>query len=153
VDPIQMKDLQAMLLSAVLGTIVGWERQLGHKPAGLRTHVLVCLGSTMFVLLAPHAMRSFAMTQFDPTRIVHGVVTGVGFLGAGSIIRQEGYVAGLTTAASIWIVSAIGTAVGVHAYMLAIVGTVLTLIVLEWYRWIERRVSPRADSTDTTEES
>lgn len=145
-DPIQWNDLQAMLLSAVLGTIVGWERQLGRKPAGLRTHVLVCLGSTMFVLMAPHAVRNFGMNTFDPTRIVHGVITGVGFLGAGSIIRQEGYVAGLTTAASIWIVAAIGTAVGVHAYMLAVVGTVLTLIVLEWYRWVERRVSARTGS-------
>jgi putative Mg2+ transporter-C (MgtC) family protein len=148
VDPIQMKDLQAMLLSAVLGTIVGWERQLGRKPAGLRTHVLVCLGSTMFVLMAPHAVRSFGMHTFDPTRIVHGVITGVGFLGAGSIIRQEGYVAGLTTAASIWIVAAIGTAVGVHAYVLAVIGTALTLIVLEWYRWVERRVSRPTDVTD-----
>jgi putative Mg2+ transporter-C (MgtC) family protein len=145
VDPIQMRDLVAMLLSTLFGTLVGLERQLGHKPAGLRTHVLVCLGSTMFVLLAPHAMRNFGMTQFDPTRIVHGVVTGVGFLGAGSILRQEGYVAGLTTAASIWIVAAIGTAVGVHAYALAGAGTALTLIVLEWYRWIERRISPNSE--------
>ena len=145
-DSIQLHDLFAMLLSTVLGTIVGWERQVGRKPAGLRTHVLVCLGSTMFVLMAPHAMRSFGMNQFDPTRIVHGVVTGVGFLGAGSILRHEGYVAGLTTAASIWIVAAIGTAVGVHAYMLAVVGTVLALVVLEWYRWVERRLSAHSEN-------
>ena len=144
---IQTHDLIALLLSTVLGTIVGWERQMGRKPAGLRTQVLVCLGSTMFVLLAPHAMRSVGMSQFDPTRIVHGVVTGVGFLGAGSIMRQEGYVAGLTTAASIWIVAAIGTAVGVHAYTLAIVGTVLTLVVLEWYRWVERWLSPHSENS------
>ena len=135
----------AMLLSTVLGTVVGWERQMGRKPAGLRTHTLVCLGSTMFVLLAPHAMRSFGMTQFDPTRIVHGVVTGVGFLGAGSIMRQEGYVHGLTTAASVWIVSAIGVAVGVHAYTLAVGGTILALIVLEWFRWVEKWLSPEGD--------
>ncbi len=145
-DPTQIHDLVAMLISAVLGTLVGWERQLGRKPAGLRTHVLVCLGSTMFVLQAPHAIASFGIRSFDPTRIVHGVITGVGFLGAGSIMRQEGYVAGLTTAASIWIVAAIGTAVGVHAYTLAVVGTVLTLVVLEWYRWIERRLSPHSEN-------
>jgi putative Mg2+ transporter-C (MgtC) family protein len=133
-----MQDVIAMLVSTVLGTAVGFERQMGRKPAGLRTHVLVCLGSTMFVLLAPHAMRSFNMTQFDPTRIIHGVVTGVGFLGAGSIMRTEGYVHGLTTAASIWMVAAIGVSVGVHAYSLAIVGTVLALVVLEGYRWVER---------------
>jgi putative Mg2+ transporter-C (MgtC) family protein len=143
---LRLQDLFPMALSMVLGTIVGWERQMGRKPAGLRTHVLVCLGSTMFVLMAPHAMRSFGMTQFDPTRIVHGVITGVGFLGAGSIMRQEGYVAGLTTAASIWIVAAIGCAVGVHAYLLAIVGTLLALIVLEWYRWVERWLSPGSES-------
>ena len=144
-DPIQMRDVTAMLLSTLFGTLVGLERQLGHKPAGLRTHVLVCLGSTLFVLLAPHAMRTFAMSQFDPTRIVHGVITGVGFLGAGSILRQEGYVAGLTTAASIWIVAAIGTAVGVHAYALAGIGTVLALIVLEGFRWVEKFLSSGSD--------
>ncbi len=141
-DPTQLRDLLAMLLSTALGTLVGLERQVGRKPAGLRTHVLVCLGSTMFVLLAPHAVRSFGGGSLDPTRIVHGVITGVGFLGAGSILRQEGYVHGLTTAASIWIVAAIGSAVGCHAYLLAIVGTVLALVVLEWYRWGERWLSP-----------
>jgi putative Mg2+ transporter-C (MgtC) family protein len=133
-----MHDAIAMLISTLLGTVVGFERQMGRKPAGLRTHVLVCLGSTMFVLLAPHAMRDFGMTQFDPTRIVHGVVTGVGFLGAGSILRQEGYVHGLTTAASIWMVAAIGVSVGVHAYSLAVVGTILALVVLEGFRWVEK---------------
>lgn len=145
-DSTQLRDLLAMLLSTVLGTVVGWERQMGRKAAGLRTHTLVCLGSTMFVLLAPHAMRTFQMNQFDPTRIIHGVVTGVGFLGAGSIMRQEGYVHGLTTAASIWMVAAIGVSVGVHAYALAVVGTVLALIVLEWYRWVERWLSPGSDA-------
>jgi putative Mg2+ transporter-C (MgtC) family protein len=136
-----MQDVIAMLVSTVLGTIVGFERQMGRKPAGLRTHVLVCLGSTMFVLLAPHAVRTVSGMQFDPTRIIHGVVTGVGFLGAGSILRQEGYVHGLTTAASVWMVAAIGVSVGVHAYTLAIVGTVLALIVLEGFRWVERFLS------------
>jgi putative Mg2+ transporter-C (MgtC) family protein len=140
-----MQDVIAMLVSTVLGTMVGFERQMGRKPAGLRTHTLVCLGSTMFVLLAPHAMHSFEMTQFDPTRIIHGVVTGVGFLGAGSILRQEGYVHGLTTAASVWMVAAIGVSVGVHAYSLAVVGTVLALVILEGYRWVERFLAPEGD--------
>src|SRR6058998_3877001 len=127
-----------MLVSTVLGTLVGWERQLGRKPAGLRTHTLVCLGSTMFVLVTRHAVLDMAGGSFDPTRIIHGVITGVGFLGAGSILRTEGYVHGLTTAASVWMVAAIGVAVGVHAYPLALVGTVLALIVLEVFRWVER---------------
>ena len=132
-----MQDVIAMVVSTALGTIVGFERQMGRKPAGLRTHVLVCMGSTLFVLLTSHA-QIFGGTSLDPTRIIHGVVTGVGFLGAGSILRQEGYVHGLTTAASIWMVAAIGTAVGVHAYALAGVGTGLALIVLEGFRWLEK---------------
>ena len=135
------EDFIPMLVSLLLGTLVGLERQMGRKPAGLRTHVLVCLGSTMFVLLTPHAMKAFGMSQFDPTRIIHGVVTGVGFLGAGSILRQEGYVHGLTTAASIWMVAAIGVAVGVRAYPLAAIGSVMALVVLEGYRWLERMMS------------
>ena len=71
-----MDDLFPMLLSAVLGTLVGLQRQMAHKPAGLRTHTRVCIGSAMFLLVAPHAMRSFGMASFDPTRIVHGVVAG-----------------------------------------------------------------------------
>ena len=137
-----MQDLIPMLVSTVLGTLVGWERQMGRKPAGLRTHVLVCLGSTMFVLTTTHAVRAIGGPNLDPTRIIHGVVTGVGFLGAGSIMRQEGFVHGLTTAASVWMVAAIGVAVGVHAYPLAITGTVLALVVLEGFRWVERRLSP-----------
>ncbi|MEO5616173.1 MAG: MgtC/SapB family protein [Candidatus Eisenbacteria bacterium] len=139
-------DIIAMLVSTSLGTLVGLERQMGRKPAGLRTHVLVCMGSTMFTLLTVHTAREIAgATSIDPTRIIHGVITGVGFLGAGSIMRQEGYVHGLTTAASIWIVAAIGTAVGVHAYGLAVIGTVLALIVLEGFRWVERFMSPGGD--------
>jgi putative Mg2+ transporter-C (MgtC) family protein len=134
-----------MLVSLVLGTLLGWERQLGRKPAGLRTHTLVCLGSTLFVLLARHAVDEIGGSNLDPTRIIHGVVTGIGFLGAGSILRQEGWVQGLTTAASVWMVSAIGVAVGVRAYPLAITGTVLALVVLEGYRWVERFLGPESE--------
>ena len=139
-DP-SLKDVLTLLVSLVLGTAVGWERQAGGKAAGLRTHALVCVGSTLFVLLTVHAARDYGGGSVDPTRIIHGVVTGVGFLGAGSILRQEGFVHGLTTAASIWMVAAIGVAVGVHAWTLAITGAVLALIVLEVYRWIERKMS------------
>ena len=114
-----MEDLVPMLISAGLGTLLGWERQAGHKAAGLRTHTLVCLGTTLFVLTARHATLGMT-TGWDPTRIIHGIVTGVGFLGAGTILRHEGAVLGLTTAASIWTVAAIGAAVGVRAYPLAL---------------------------------
>jgi len=140
-----MDDLVPMLVSALLGTVLGWERQVGRKPAGLRTHTLVCLGSTLFILTARHAASVFDAGVWDPTRIVHGIVTGVGFLGAGSILRHEGAVLGLTTAASIWIVAAIGAAVGVQAYTLAVVGTVLALIVLRFYSVVDRWLSPDSD--------
>lgn len=144
-----MQDIIAMLISLVLGTAVGWERQAGRKPAGLRTHTLVCMGSTMFVLLTGHAARDLGIGNLDPTRVIHGVVTGVGFLGAGSIMRQEGFVQGLTTAASVWMVAAIGVAVGVHAWSLAITGTVLALLVLEGYRWVERRISSEHETRES----
>jgi len=137
-----MRDAVAMLVSTLLGTLVGIERQLVHRAAGLRTHVLVCMGSTMFTLLTAHAVRDFGGGTVDPTRIIHGVITGVGFLGAGTIMRQAGSVHGLTTAASIWMVAAIGTTVGVHAYALAAVGTVLALLVLQAFLWLERRLTP-----------
>jgi putative Mg2+ transporter-C (MgtC) family protein len=143
-----MKDLVAMLVSTALGTVIGFERQMGHKPAGMRTHTLVCLGSTLFVLVTRHAVADIGGPNLDPTRIIHGVITGVGFLGAGSILRTEGYVHGLTTAASVWMVAAIGVAVGVHAYALALMGTVLALIVLEAFRWVERFLSKGDERQD-----
>lgn len=143
-----LKDLVPMVVSLLLGTIVGLERQMGRKPAGLRTHVLVCLGSTMFVLTTRHAVEAFGGSTLDASRIVHGVVTGVGFLGAGSIMRTEGFVFGLTTAASIWMVAAIGVAVGVQAYPLAVVGAVMALVVLEGYRWLERMTDHNDDTSE-----
>jgi len=141
------EDLVPMLVSTALGTAVGWERQMGGKAAGLRTHTLVCLGSTMFVLLTEHSITAFGGGHnVDPTRIIHGVVTGVGFLGAGTIMRQEGFIHGLTTAASVWMVAAIGVAVGCRAYPLAVIGSALALIVLEGYRWIERMLAPGSGS-------
>jgi putative Mg2+ transporter-C (MgtC) family protein len=131
-----LDDAIPMLISTVFGTLLGLERQTDKKPAGLRTHTLVCLGSTLFVLTARHAVAG-AGQNFDPTRIIHGVVTGVGFLGAGSILRHEGTVLGITTAASIWFVAAIGAAVGVKAYALAGISTALALIVLQFYTRID----------------
>ncbi len=140
-----MHDIVPMVVSAVLGTVLGWERQVGRKPAGLRTHTLVCLGSTLFILAARHAAEMLGEGSSDPTRIIHGIVTGVGFLGAGSILRHEGLVLGLTTAASIWMVAAIGAAVGVEAYTLAVVGTVLALIVLRGYRHVDKWLAPEGE--------
>jgi putative Mg2+ transporter-C (MgtC) family protein len=134
-------DVVPLLVSLGLGTLLGWERQADRKPAGLRTHTLVCLGSTLFILTGRHAAEVLGGSA-DPTRTLHGIVTGVGFLGAGAILRQSsGSVIGLTTAASIWMVAAIGAAAGVEAYALAGTGTALALVVLRLYVMIDRRLS------------
>jgi putative Mg2+ transporter-C (MgtC) family protein len=138
-----MQDVVPLLVSLGLGTLLGWEREAEKKPAGLRTHTLVCLGSTLFILTARHAADAFGAGLSDPTRIVHGLVTGVGFLGAGAILRQDGAVHGLTTAASVWFVAAVGAAAGVGAYRLAAMSAVLALLVLRLYDpledWLSRR--------------
>ncbi|TMQ69776.1 MAG: MgtC/SapB family protein [Candidatus Eisenbacteria bacterium] len=136
-----MEDVVPMLVSLVLGTLLGWERQADQKPAGLRTHTLVCLGSTLFVLTARHAVLAASSATFDASRIIHGIVTGIGFLGAGTILRHEGMVLGITTAATIWVVAAVGAAVGVRAYALAGVSTALALIVLRLYRKVDAWLS------------
>ncbi|NOT34863.1 MAG: MgtC/SapB family protein [Candidatus Eisenbacteria bacterium] len=143
-----MEELTPMLVSLGLGTLVGLEREAGRKPAGLRTHVLVCVGSTVYVLISAHAAAIAPGNTYDPTRVVHGVITGVGFLGAGAIIRREGMTHGLTTAASIWTAAAIGVAVGVRAYALASITTAIALLVLEVYRWLEKKV-PRDDPNES----
>ena len=125
----------------VLGTVLGWERQADRKPAGLRTHTLVCLGSTLFILTGRHAAEALGGNA-DPTRVLHGIVTGIGFLGAGAILRTKESIMGLTTAASIWVVAGIGAAAGLEAYWLAVAGAVLALIVLRVYVLIDRWLSP-----------
>lgn len=115
-----------LLLAAVLGAIVGFERGHAEKPAGLRTMSLVSLGAAAFTIVS-----SFAFEDADPTRIAAGIVTGIGFLGAGAILRSGATVIGLTTAASIWAVAAVGVAVGAGMYILAAVATVLLLIILQ----------------------
>jgi putative Mg2+ transporter-C (MgtC) family protein len=113
-----------LLLSAVLGAVIGYQRERAGKAAGLRTHILICMGAALFTLVSIYG--------FDTDlRIAAGIVTGVGFLGAGAIINTgEGIVQGLTTAASIWISAGIGLAAGAGLPALATVATVLTLVVL-----------------------
>ena len=116
-----------LLLAVALGTAIGFERQYAKKPAGLRTHVLVCAGAALFTLASIYAFGEGA----DPARVAAGIVVGIGFLGAGMIIRtQEGIVAGLTSASTVWAVAAIGLAAGAGLYILAPVATVIALIVL-----------------------
>lgn len=125
--PIEVEMVLRLLLAAALGAIIGYQRERAKKPAGLRTHVLISLGAAIFTIAS---IYGFGATD-DTARVAAGVVAGVGFLGAGAIIRGgEGIVVGLTTAATIWSVAGIGLAAGAGLYLVSAVATALVLIVL-----------------------
>jgi putative Mg2+ transporter-C (MgtC) family protein len=128
-------NLVRLAVAAVLGGAIGFERELRDREAGLRTHMLVCLGSALFTLVSAYGFRDFltsgqAVIRADPTRIAAQIVTGIGFLGAGAIIRQGLSVRGLTTAATLWVSAAIGIAAGAGYYSGAVLATVVTLFAL-----------------------
>ena len=143
------EDLFGILLAVVLGAIVGLERQVSGKSAGLRTNVLICLGAAVFTIIS----KQMASGSIDVTRIAAQIVTGVGFLGAGAIIQDTGGVRGLTTAATIWLVASIGMACGAGYYGLAAVSALLAVLVLlglgqiekplqKWLRKRRKRTKP-----------
>ena len=137
-----------VVLAAVLGGAIGLERELRDREAGLRTHLLVSVGAALFTMVSAYAWTDWQFSQrdglvFDPTRIAAQVVTGIGFLGAGAIIRQGLSVKGLTTAATLWVVAAIGMAAGVGYYEAALVTTALVLVSLWPLRILAYRLSAR----------
>lgn len=125
----------------LLGGIVGIERERAGKPAGLRTHMLVSLGTAVVVL----ACSGAAMSMDGLSRVIQGIVTGIGFIGAGSILKldEERHIEGLTTAAGLWMTAAVGVAVGLGALGVAVIGTIVTLIVLALEGVIDRRISSK----------
>jgi putative Mg2+ transporter-C (MgtC) family protein len=126
-------------LAFVLGGLIGLERELHGRAAGLRTHILVCLGSALIMLTSMHMFYLFQETApIDPARIAAGVITGIGFLGAGTILRFRASVRGLTTAASLWAVAGIGLAIGSGFYLGAYTTSVLVLFVLFFLTKLER---------------
>ena len=116
-----------LAIGLVLGAIIGFERELHRQPAGFRTHSLVAVGSALFTIISAYG---FAGPAVDPTRIAAQIVSGIGFIGAGTILQHRGNIRGLTTAASLWSVAAIGMAAGAGMLVIAVVGTVLILVVL-----------------------
>ena len=129
--PVEAEIVLRLLLAVTLGAIIGLERELSGKPAGFRTHLLVCAGSAIFTLVSIYGFGEGS----DPSRVAAGVVAGIGFLGAGTILRtREGLLVGLTTAASIWAVSAIGLAAGAGMYILSAAAALIILIVLRFPR-------------------
>ena len=143
-------EMLARLLAALAaGALIGYERSYHGRPAGFRTHALVCVASSLLMLVTvyeSHWVSGVAVgrVQLDPTRMAQGIMTGIGFLGAGVIIREGFSVRGLTTAASIWITAAIGILAGIGFYFPLVVSVVLTLGVLAFFRWIEARMPSQA---------
>lgn len=128
-----------LVVAAALGGLIGFERELHDRPAGLRTHMLVCLGSCLLMITSVEVFFMYRhMTEPDPGRIAAQVVSGIGFLGAGTIMREGVTVRGLTTAASLWVVAALGLAVGTGLYFAAAVAAVLGLATLSYLPRLER---------------
>ena len=119
-----------LLVSVLLGGSIGFERERSHKPAGLRTHIFVCMGACLFTIASFYLLPTDIIGSFDATRIAAGVVAGISFIGAGSIIALRGDVKGLTTAASLWVIAAIGLIVGLGNYILPIITTVIAYVIL-----------------------
>ena len=135
--PVQLEMVLRLLLSAGLGMVVGLERLHAHKSAGLRTHMLVCMGAALFTVVS---IYGFSAAKTDPSRVAAGVVTGIGFLGAGAIIHtQDGGLRGLTTASSIWAVAAIGLAAGTGMYIVASAATAIVLVILYVLKKVEKK--------------
>ena len=139
-------------LAVGLGGVIGFERATLDKGAGMRTHMLVCLGSAMFMVASMLLVEVFengdAVSKVDPTRIASTIVTGVGFLGAGLIFRNEHKVMGLTTAAGIWVAAAVGMSVGAGLYITAIGGAFMALVVLAVMHRVEVMLDLKSDRDD-----
>jgi putative Mg2+ transporter-C (MgtC) family protein len=124
-----------LLAAAILGGVIGLERELRHKPAGLRTNMFICFGSALFTLLS----LQLSGTRGDPARIAAQIIPGIGFIGAGSILHARGSVTGLTTAATIFVVASVGMAAGGGLYITAVFATIMILIALRLLGNLERR--------------
>ena len=143
-----------LLITFFLSGLVGLERQVHRRSAGLRTHILVGLGSCLIMLTSLYVFDIYKdKVALDPTRIAAGVITGIGFLGAGAIIRDKESIKGLTTAASIWVVSGLGLAVGTGFIRTAIYTTVLVLIVLHLLRCLDSLIFKVQKPKDNKEDS
>ena len=133
-----------LLVALAAGALIGFERSYQARPAGFRTHALVCMASALLMLVSLYQHLWFPVSadivRIDPTRMAQGIMTGIGFLGAGVIVKEGASVRGLTTAASIWITAAIGILAGIGFYFPVFVTTLLTLGTLSMFRWIEARM-------------
>ncbi len=136
-------------LAMILGGLVGLEREMRWRPAGLRTHMMVCLGATILIIGSEFSQRTLApgAAMFAPDRLAAGIITGIGFLGAGAIIKEGNLVRGLTTAGSIWLVAGLGIIIGKQFYALAVGATLGALVVLVLFGYLEKWI-PFPDQKD-----
>jgi len=133
-----------IIISAILGGLIGFEREIYKHEAGLRTHILVAVGSTLIMLTSQFVFDIYkGIYAVDPSRMAANVVTGIGFIGAGTIIRYGMAVRGLTTAASLWITAAVGLAIGCGFYIAGVFATIVAISVLFFLRALEKRISGR----------
>lgn len=146
IEVFRLELMLQLALATLLGGAIGLERELGGKPAGLRTNILICLGSVLYTQLS----ITMAGTSADPTRVAAQIVTGVGFIGAGTILHARGAVVGLTSAATIWVVAAIGVALGARYYLEAVGATLLVILVLQGLGRIEGFIARQATRSRLT---
>ena len=133
-----------LLLACVLGGVIGYERESTNRPAGFRTHILVCVGSALVMITSQYIFERYkGVTNIDPARLGAQVISGIGFLGAGTIIREGANVRGLTTAASLWAVSCVGIAAGIGFYEGAIISTVIIYITLILLKRTEKHITKK----------
>jgi putative Mg2+ transporter-C (MgtC) family protein len=142
------ESLIKVLAAIICGGIIGYERERKGKPAGLRTNILICLGATMYMIISEYIAIKH-VTQFsDPGRVAAQVVVGIGFIGAGTIIQARGTVAGLTTAATIWVVAAIGLVIGAGFPIMALIFTLIVLLMLAPIRFIGKFLLGKCEFID-----
>jgi putative Mg2+ transporter-C (MgtC) family protein len=145
IDSVDLAITFRLCAAVLVGGLIGLERSYHGRPAGFRTHTLVCVSTCLLMLVTVFETHWFpaespGRTVLDPTRLAQGIMTGIGFLGAGAIIKEGVSVRGLTTAASIWMTAALGILVGIGFYYPAALATLLTLLTLSLFRWIENRM-------------
>jgi putative Mg2+ transporter-C (MgtC) family protein len=133
--PVYVSDVGRLALAAACGALVGGQRERRDKAAGLRTHMLLAVGACLFTLVA------IRVHPDDITRLIQGIVTGAGFLAGGVIFREGASVRGLTTAVGLWVMGAVGLAIGVGEYFLGILATAVTFVVLSFLQWVEQRIA------------
>ena len=149
---IQNGDIILKLVAAMgFGMLIGAERLLMHKEAGMKTHALVAMGSAVFIIISEMLALKYSSGTFDPSRIASQIIVGVGFLGAGSIIFKGSRLQGLTTAGGLWVTAGIGMASGFGLYSLAAITTVLVLLILVAMNIIEKPIRKISDGIDSPE--